>query len=102
MADLLKEIPFDVREAAHSLGDRISIARKARALRQDDLASMAGVSRSTLIEIEKGSSRVAMGMYLRVLWAMNLLGQMDEVAKPEDDSDAVALMASSLPKRIRT
>lgn len=96
-----KSTPYNVIETLHRFADRISIARKARSLRQDDLASMAGISRSTLVEIEKGSPHVAIGNYMGVLWAMNLVDQMDEVARPENDEDAVAIMASNLPRRVR-
>ena len=57
------------------------------------------VSRSTIIEIEKGSPYVAMGKYVTVIWALNLLGDLDKVAILESDSHR--LMASKLPQRVR-
>ena len=91
--------PIDVRDALYSLGGRIAVARKASELRQADLADRAGISRSTLVEIEKGSPYVAIGNYFAVLWALDVLGDADKIAAIELDSHR--LMASKLPQRIR-
>ncbi|MBS1190806.1 MAG: hypothetical protein H6R10_2598 [Rhodocyclaceae bacterium] len=99
MARINQIYPIDVRDALHALGDRIVIARKAAGLRQSDLADRAGVSRSTLVEIGKGSPHVAMGNYLAVLWALDLLADVDKIAMFESDSHR--LMADQLPKRVR-
>lgn len=91
--------PIDVRDTLCQLSERIVIARKAFEFRQSDLADRAGISRSTLVEIEKGSPYVSIGNYLAVLWAMNLLSDIDKVAALESDSHR--MMASKLPKRVR-
>lgn len=93
-----------------SLGMRISASRRLQRLRQEDLAGMAGIGRSTLVEIEKGSPFVAMGNYMSVLLA---LGLFDE-APPEGESDVLLpgvtsgmtadeqkLVVHDLPKRVR-
>lgn len=98
---IINQYGFDVTEALQRFGERIAMARRARQIKQDDLAAMAGVSRSTLVEIEKGSPKVAIGLYLKVLWAMNLLDSVDSVAKLEEDDEALAIMASTLKKRVR-
>lgn len=99
MANINKTFPIDVRDTLRQLGERIAIARKAAELRQTDLADRAGVGRSTMIEIEKGSPYVTMGNYVAVMWALDLLADFDEIARLESDSHR--LMASKLPKRIR-
>lgn len=91
--------PIDVRDTLAGLGQRISIARKAAEWRQSDLADRAGVSRSTLVEIEKGSPYVAIGNYFSVLWALDILADIDRIAILESNSHR--LMASKLPKRVR-
>lgn len=91
--------PIDVLESLRQLGERIVIARKAAEYRQSDLANRAGIGRSTLVEIEKGSPHVAMGKYLAVLWALDLLPGVDRIAEMESDSHR--LMASRLPQRVR-
>ena len=99
MANIKRVYPIDVRDTLRQLGDRIVIARKAAEWRQVDLADHAGVSRSTLVEIEKGSPHVSIGNYLAILWALNILDDVDKIAILESDSHR--LMASQLPKRVR-
>ena len=91
--------PYDVIEELRLLAERIVIARKSHELRQSDLADRAGVSRSTLVEIEKGSPYVSMGNYFAVLWAMNLLDDVSQIAPLE--SVEHRLLASKLPQRVR-
>lgn len=99
MANIKPTHPIDVRDTLRQLGERMVIARKAAGWRQVDLADRAGVSRSTLVEIEKGSPHVSIGNYLAALWALNILDDVDQIAALESDSHR--LMASQLPKRIR-
>jgi transcriptional regulator with XRE-family HTH domain len=99
MAPVKSPHPLDVRDSLRQLGKRIAIARKASEFRQADLADRAGVSRSTLVEIEKGSPHVTIGNYFSVLWALDVLGDADKVAALESDSHR--LMASKLPQRVR-
>ncbi len=74
------------------------VARKIQRLRQDDLAAMAGISRSTLAEIEKGSPFVAIGNYMAVLWS---LGIMSEILAHDLSDEEQRLVASELPQRVR-
>jgi len=99
MANIKPIHPIDVRDTLRQLGERVVIARKAAGWRQVDLADRAGVSRSTLVEIEKGSPHVSIGNYLAALWALNILDDVDKIAALESDSHR--LMASQLPKRVR-
>lgn len=99
MANIKRVYPIDIRDTLRQLGERIVIARKAAEWRQVDLADHAGVSRSTLVEIEKGSPHVSIGNYLAILWALNILDDVDKIAILESDSHR--LMASQLPKRVR-
>lgn len=102
MKNIRKRYAFDVTDHLHQLGDRIALARKSRVLRQEDVASMAGISRSTYIEIEKGSPYVEMGNYASALWALNLLPHLDRVASPDEDREAQAILGAALPRRVRT
>jgi transcriptional regulator with XRE-family HTH domain len=54
------------------LGEDIKLARLRRRLSTEQVAERAGISRSTLWLIEKGTSSVAMGTYLQVLFVMGL------------------------------
>lgn len=54
------------------LGEDIKLARLRRKLSVEQVAERAGISRSTLWLIEKGTPSVAMGAYLQVLFVMGL------------------------------
>ena len=54
------------------LGTNIKLARKRRKLSSEQVAERAGISRSTLWLVEKGSPTVAMGTYLQVLFVLGL------------------------------
>ncbi len=92
------QLPPPVLDNLKSLGQRMSAARRIQSLRQEDLASMAGISRSTLVEIEKGSPFVAMGSYMAALWA---LGIMSEVLPTAMNEEETRLLSNELPKRVR-
>lgn len=55
----------------NELGKEIRKKRKAQALRIDDAASMMGISKNTLSEIENGASGVSIG---KILLVANELG----------------------------
>lgn len=59
---------------------------------------MAGISRSTLTEIEKGSPFVSIGSYMAVLWSLGIMG---EILATEMNDEERRLVASELPKRVR-
>jgi transcriptional regulator with XRE-family HTH domain len=91
-------LPPAVVDNLRQLGRRISFARRIQKLRQEDLSVMAGISRSTLNEIENGSPFVSMGSYMASLWA---LGIMHNILATEMSEEEQQLMASDLPKRVR-
>jgi transcriptional regulator with XRE-family HTH domain len=55
-----------------TLGQNIKLARKRRRLSLEQVAERAGIARSTLGLIEKGSPGVAMSAYLQVLFVLGL------------------------------
>ncbi|KXS32265.1 MAG: XRE family transcriptional regulator [Candidatus Gallionella acididurans] len=91
-------LPPPVIDNLKHLGSRVAFARKIQQLRQDDLSSMAGISRSTLTEIEKGSPFVSIGSYMAILWA---LGIMNDILATDMSDEERRLVASDLPKRVR-
>jgi transcriptional regulator with XRE-family HTH domain len=60
------------------LGENYKLARKRRKLTTLQVAERAGINRTTLYEIEKGSGSVSMGAYLNVL---RVLGLQDDFLK---------------------
>lgn len=65
----------DTQRKLVQMGEQIKLARLRRKLSVELVAERAGISRTTLWNIEKGSSSVAIGAYAAVLHA---LGGMDK------------------------
>lgn len=60
------------------LGENIKLARKRRKFTTVQVAERAGIDRTTLYLIEKGTPRVSMGAYFNVL---RVLGLQDDFLK---------------------
>ena len=67
-----------------TIGENIRLARLRRDLSSEQVAERAGISRNTLIKIEKGDEGVAIGMYLRVLIVLGLQDNLLLVAKDDE------------------
>lgn len=83
------------------LGKYISTARMRREWRQEDLARKAGIHANTLRKVEAGAPGTAVGAYAAALWALGLLDQLAEVARPDRDSEGETLAAARLGVRAR-
>ncbi len=66
------------------LGENIKNARLRRKLSAEQVAERSGISRSTLISIEKGKSGVAIGNYLQVLFVLGLEADFLKIAKDDE------------------
>ncbi len=55
------------------MGEQIKYARLRRKISAELVAERAGISRATLVSIEKGSPSVAMGCYAAVLHALKYI-----------------------------
>jgi transcriptional regulator with XRE-family HTH domain len=97
-----QRLPFEAEDALQALAERVRTVRKARGLTQPDLASKAGISTNTLVTMEKGGGSVQLGYWLKVLWALDVLGGFTDVVSRlgREDGD-VALLESQLPQRVR-
>lgn len=84
------------------LGEDIKLARLRRKLSAEQVAERAGISRSTLWQIEKGAPSVAIGIYLQVLFVFGLEKNFLKIAN--DDvlgrklQDADILIKKRAPK----
>jgi len=85
------------------LGKDIKLARLRRKLNAGQVAERAGISRSTLWQIEKGQPNVSMGYYVQVLFVLGLEKNLSNMAA--DDvlgrklQDAEILVKKRAPKR---
>lgn len=91
-------LPTGVLDVCETWARLIVAARKAQGLSQDELRQDAGISRSTLVEIEAGSPRVQFAHWLVVLDRLDLLDAFRSV--PAAQLSAIA-SAVKLPSRRR-
>ena len=86
------------------LGEDIKLARLRRKLTAEQVAERAGISRSTLWQIEKGLPNVSMGYYAQVLFVLGLEKNLSNMVA--DDvlgrklQDAEILVKKRAPKKI--
>ena len=75
------------------LGENLKLARLRRRLTTDQVCERAGISRTTLWQIEKGAPNVTMGAYAQVLFVLGLekditkLGADDELGRRLQDAN---------------
>lgn len=87
-------------EMLSTMGEQIKLARLRRHLTEELVAQRAGLSRATVIAVEKGKPSVSMGSYAAVLHALNNLdGDLLLIAK--DDEFGRKLQDLELPTRAR-
>lgn len=72
------------RKILMQLGDNIKLARLRRDLSMANVAMRAGISPRTLGEIEKGSEKVQIGLYLNVLFVLGLHNDFLPIAQDDD------------------
>lgn len=77
------------------VGEQIKLARLRRKLTAEQVAERAGINRTTLWNIEKGSSNVAIAAYAQVLFVLGLekdllkLADDDEMGRKIQDSEII-------------
>jgi transcriptional regulator with XRE-family HTH domain len=85
------------------LGENIKLARLRRKFSSEQVAERAGISRSTLISIEKGYEGVSIGYYLSVLHVLGLEKDFLIIAKDDELGrklqDANLITKARAPKR---
>lgn len=96
-----RSLPYIVEDALEALGERISIARRARGMTQPDLAEKSGIGLSTLLAIEKGKPTVQIGFVLTTLWALGLEGSFGALQSVGADAETSSLMEAAIPLRVR-
>lgn len=66
------------------VGERLKLARRRRGIPAVLLAERAGISRATLVKIEKGDPSVAMGNYAAVLGVLGLAEDLGRLAGEDE------------------
>ncbi len=84
------------------MGEQIKYARLRRKLSAELVAERAGISRATLVSIEKGSPSVAIGCYAAALHALNYMDKdLLLVAKDDELGRKLQDLGLTVKKRVR-
>ena len=98
---LLASPPYAVELALKRLGADIRIARIRRSLTIEDMAQKIGTGPRAIASAEKGNPATGIVVYLALLWALDLLIQMEDVADPAKDAEGQTLALSRENSRAR-
>ena len=93
------KLPRKLEQKMQIVGEQIRLARLRRNLSVAQVAERATCSPLTVSRIEKGAPTVAIGIYLRVLYALQLDDDILSLAK--DDELGRVLQDMNLPQRER-
>ena len=93
------KLPRKLEQKMQIVGEQIKLARLRRNLSVTQVAERATCSPLTVSRIEKGVPTVAIGIYLRVLYALQLDEDILYLAK--DDELGRTLQDMNLPQRER-
>lgn len=84
------------------MGEQIKLARLRRRISAKLVAERAGISRATLVSIEKGAPSVAIGCYAAVLHALNYMDKdLLLVAKDDELGRKLQDLGLMVNKRVR-
>ncbi|MCL2843960.1 MAG: helix-turn-helix domain-containing protein [Chitinivibrionia bacterium] len=95
-------IYIPVKFAIIKLGQDIGNARKRRRITTALMAERAGISKITLSKIEKGEASVSMAAYASVLFCLDMIERLKDIADIKYDFTGKVLADEQLPKRIRS
>jgi transcriptional regulator with XRE-family HTH domain len=98
---LLTAPPYAVEQTLKRLGANLRTARLRRNLTIDDMAQKIGTGGRAVADAERGKPSTGITVYAAMLWALDLLGQMDNVAAPEKDEEGQAFALSRDRARAR-
>jgi len=76
-----KVMPRPLIQNLELMGEQIKLARKRRHLTMQDIADRATVTRLTVSKVEHGDPTVAIGIFARVLYALNLDNDIKLIAE---------------------
>jgi transcriptional regulator with XRE-family HTH domain len=98
---LLTSPPYRVADSLKRLGANLRMARLRRKLRIEDVAEKIGTGPRAVAGAEKGKPSTSAAVYIALLWAYDLINQIDDLAAPEKDEEGMALARSKEPTRAR-
>ena len=86
-----KTTPFEVEQTLRQWGENLRTARIRRNMSLEEMADRIGVHRTVLSDVERGKPGTAVSAYIGMMWAMDMLPDMEHVAHPDNDHTGMAL-----------
>ena len=99
---LLTTPPYAVEQSLRRLGSDLRTARLRRNLTIEDIAAKIGTGPRAVADAERGKPSTTVAVYAAMLWALDLLAQLGEVARPENDAEGQSLALSGERTRARS
>jgi transcriptional regulator with XRE-family HTH domain len=96
-----RPVPSSVRRALAHVADDVASWRKLRGLTQAQLADRAGVSRDTLLRLERGEGGVSVENLLRALHGLGILDSVPKALDPYETDIGRLRSEERLPQRVR-
>lgn len=90
-----------VQRSLRKLGQDIQIARKKRRMTVEDFADRLGVTKGTVIRLERGEAGVSIGTLSMALLALGELHRLTDILDVSKDDAGLLLDQSRLPERVR-
>jgi transcriptional regulator with XRE-family HTH domain len=91
--------PHAVEASLERLGRDLRVARLRRNLTMAQVAERIGAGVRAVADAEKGKATTSVAVYLALLWAYGLLGDVALLAAPERDAEGEALAALRARRR---
>jgi transcriptional regulator with XRE-family HTH domain len=99
---LLTAPPYAVEQSLKRLGTDLRTARLRRNLTVEEMAEKIGTGPRAISDAERGKPSSSIAVYVAILWALDLLNQIDKVALPEKDEEGQTLALARERARART
>lgn len=98
---LIQAPPYEVESAIKRIGADLRTARIRRKLTIHELAEKIGTGTRAVADAEKGKLSTGIGIYVAMLWALDLIDQLKFIASPTQDKEGQILALSRESKRAR-
>ena len=83
------------------MGENVRKARLRQRITMNELAETAGISRTTMINIENGHAGVSIGAWTSVLRVLGMLDSFASSVDAKNDLVGLEMMDRDLPQRVR-
>ncbi|MCD4719477.1 MAG: helix-turn-helix domain-containing protein [Desulfobacula sp.] len=95
-------LPESIKHALILVGKNIQVARKRRRIPLREMSERTLISVPSLRKIEAGSPSVSLGIFLQVLWTLQLHMEFELLADPAKDVVGIQKEEKRLPKRVHS